>query len=232
MQDLTARQSCLGIVAGAGPEAGMIFWRQVLNAVKRRKADKYRGDLDAPRVRIISESELGHVMALSEKRQELGEILNALLTELDANCDHIVVACHALQELAAECCPEPAVRKLVSLPDLVRGFVGEQGLDQVGIFGAPSVSADPLNSPYSGLWDVTDVESPPDPASALALISEAKKRGATDPTVLHDLQATLLRYQAQTILIACTDFSGLPLDVPGKTIVDILEIAADKVTRL
>lgn len=230
MQDLMPQPPCIGIVAGAGPEAGLAFWRQVLAASRRRQGRAYRGDVDAPRVRIISEPVLGHVTELDAHREILLAALRAILAELDAACHRIVVACHALQGLAMEAEPAIAQRKLVFLPQTACDHVRENGLERVGFFGAPSVAADAARSPYRDLWKMTAVEPPKDPAAALALILEAKRIGAGHPQVMEKLAALLSSYEADRVLLACTDFSGLALSVDGKQVVDILDLAAEAVT--
>ncbi len=229
MQDLT-QPRCIGIVAGAGPDAGLTFWRQVLAASRRKQGQNYRGDLDAPRVRVVSEPLLGLVTDLDANRDRLLDALNAILMELDSTCHSIVVACHALQGLAMEAAPAMAAKKLVSLPRVVCDYARSRELDTVGLLGAPSISAGPARSPYRDLWTATSVEPLKDGDAVMSLILHAKKVGATDPQVQEALRAMIGGYRAQTVLLACTDFSGLDLAVEGKTVVDVLDLAAEIVT--
>lgn len=228
MQDLKPRD-CIGIVAGAGPDAGLTFWRQVLTASRRKLGQNYRGDLDAPRVRIISEPLLGYATDIDANRDRLLETLHGILSELDASCHSIVIACHALQGLAIEAHPS-AAGKIVALPRVVCDFVRSKGIGTVGFLGAPSISLDPARSPYGELWAATSVESPSDPAAVLSLILQAKKIGADHPQILEKLRSMASGYDAETVLLACTDFSGLGLSVEGKVIVDVLDLAAEVVT--
>ena len=115
MQDLTHEgRTGIGIVAGAGPDAGLTLWRKILAVNRLRFGEAYRGDLDAPRVRVVSEPSLGHVMQMDIHRNVLRSTLRGILTELNAaGSDRIVVACHALQAMAAEIAADPALRKRV-----------------------------------------------------------------------------------------------------------------------
>ncbi|MBZ9772491.1 aspartate/glutamate racemase family protein [Mesorhizobium sp. CO1-1-8] len=230
MQDLTTREPCIGVVAGAGPDAGVTFWRQVLAASRWRQGETYRGDLDAPRVRVISEPTLGYVTDLDANRGRLQKTLSDILSELHATCHTIVVACHALQGLAKDVASDEIGQKLVLLPDVVCDFVRKEDIRSVGLLGAPSISASAERSPYRALWHVAEVEKPKDPDAVMALILEAKRIGASHPRVLKQLSSMISAYEADTVLLACTDFSGLDLTVDGKTIVDVLELAADVVT--
>lgn len=229
MQDLT-RPRCIGIVAGAGPDAGLTFWRQVLAASRRKQGQNYRGDLDAPRVRVVSEPLLGLATDLDANRDRLFDVLKVIFTELDSTCHSIVVACHALQGLARDAASDVAAKKLVSLPRVVCDYARSRELDTVGFLGAPSISAGPARSPYRDLWTTTSVEPPQDGDAVMSLILQAKKIGATDPQVQEALRAMIAGYEARTVLLACTDFSGLDLVVEGKTVVDVLSLAAEIVT--
>jgi len=232
MQDLTAKkQRCLGIIAGAGPDAGLAFWRKVLAAEKRRLGEAYRGDLDAPRIRIVSEPELGHVMRMAVHHDLLEASLSRLLGELAHSCDRIVLACHALQSMAEKAAGAVAGDRFVSLPALVRNHLQDTRLDRVGLIGAPSVTADRIASPYGSLWDIAKVETPADPAAVLDLILTAKRIGTAHPDIAARLSTVVAGFSADTILLACTDFSDIALDIPGKRIIDIMDIAADAVVQ-
>lgn len=230
MQDLRdAPLPCTGIIAGAGPDAGLAFWRKLLVATKRRKGAAYRGDLDAPRVRIVSEPQLGLATQLDTNRDALMGSLRALLEELDRTCHQIIVACHALQGLTLDAASASGIDrvKIISLPDLVCRYCGQNGLDLVGLLGAPSVSADSARSPYGALWGAARVEVSADPASVLALILDAKRMGPGNPEILRRLSDMVAAFSATTVFMACTDFSDLSLNIDGKEIIDILDIAAE-----
>ncbi len=230
MQDLDqSAPACIGIVAGAGPEAGLTFWRKVLNVTKTQLGDSYRGDLDAPRVRIVSEPILGYVTQMESHHELLCQSLADMIEELSGTCDRIVIACHALQGLALEVAPKLAWGKIVSLPDLVCDYARHQNLGHAGILGAPSVAADMAHSPYAKLADISEVESPADPDEVLNVILESKRIGATHPDIVARVARHLSGFSSETVFLACTDFSDIAFDVPGKTVVDILEIAAETI---
>lgn len=230
MQDLTkALRPCIGIIAGAGPDAGLAFWRKLLAETKRLKGADYRGDLDAPRVRVVSEPDLGLTVKLDGNRDALMASLLALLDELNQTCHQIVVACHALQGLTMEAAVAAGIEpdKIMSLPDLVCDYTHQNDLSHVGLLGAPSVTADPARSPYAALWNSAQVDAGDDPAKVLELILDAKRMGPDHPEILRRLTEILSTFSAKTILLACTDFSDLPLNIAGKEVVDILDIAAN-----
>lgn len=226
MQDLSAR-FCIGIIAGAGPDAGLAFWRKVLDASKRRLGPNYRGDLDAPRVRVISEPDLGYVMQLDIYREAIISRLREILVELDRTCNRIVLTCHALQGVVTEAAPEIAERKVMSLPALACDHAKRNNWTKVGLFGAPSVVVERRRSPYSALWDIVDVEAPSNPQDVLSLIAEAKRLGPMHPDVAKRLAELISLYSSESIFMACTDFACVKGG--AKSVIDILDLAAQEV---
>ena len=65
----TRMRPTLGIITGSGPEAGIDLWAKVLRKNMAAFGQDFRGDLDAPRVVVASEPELGLSMDLARKIQ-------------------------------------------------------------------------------------------------------------------------------------------------------------------
>ena len=61
---MTHRAYTIGIIAGSGPEAGIDLWTKVLTATQQQLGAVFEGDIDAPRVVIVSEPQLGLSMDL------------------------------------------------------------------------------------------------------------------------------------------------------------------------
>ena len=66
---MTDQKAVLGIIAGSGPEAGVDLWRKILVANRIALNERFRGDIDAPHMVIISEPTLGLSMDLVANRE-------------------------------------------------------------------------------------------------------------------------------------------------------------------
>lgn len=86
----------VGIIAGSGPEAGIDLASKVLTATRRQFGHHFRGDMDAPRMVMISEPKLGLSMSLQEHEEEVWEALETAVASLPSSVQHYAVACITL----------------------------------------------------------------------------------------------------------------------------------------
>ena len=125
----------IGIVAGSGPEAGIDLWQKVLAAARRRLGEQYRGDVDAPRVVIVSEPALGASMDLPATDLAVGAALDATAADVAARCDVWAIACNTLNVYADRLRATSGPGELVAFQDVLAEWVAAAGIERLGLLG-------------------------------------------------------------------------------------------------
>lgn len=218
--------STIGIVSGSGPEAGIDLWTKVLAATRTLLGDAYSGDLDAPRVVVVSEPRLGLSMSLEEHEDEVWDALEATVGQLAPQVDHYAVACNTLHYFAPRLAEHDLGAELVSVVDTTRAYVRDRGLDRVGLLGARQVVDLGDWSPYRGLTDDTTVVTSAHRDELHDLIHLVKTHGAHHPGLAQTWAKVVAGVDADTLLLACTELPLLPRPDTAKTLVDVTELLA------
>src|SRR5690606_5451276 len=86
----------IGIIAGAGPEAGIDLWQKILLHNRALHGSSFRGDLSAPEVTVHSIPVLGLAMDISTHEHTLWMELEKALLSLDRSVDYVCIACNVL----------------------------------------------------------------------------------------------------------------------------------------
>lgn len=216
----------IGLIAGSGPEAGVDLWQKVIEETKALLGERYTGDLDGPRVRIISSPVLGLSMELEANDLAVWPELERVFDDLAAQSDVIGIACNTLNYYERQIKATPRTAQLVSVGDVVEDYLKRRGLTSVALLGAAPVTKMDRWSAYHRLAEAFEVETPKDPGLLHQIIYDVKRLGGTDPTVVAQFQELIGTLESETVLLACTELPLIPCDGTGKDLVDVTRLLA------
>lgn len=216
----------LGIITGSGPEAGMDMWAKLLVENRRRLGPAFRGDIDAPAVRMVSEPELGLSMELERTEEKVWQALRDAIYALDGQVAAFAIACNTLNLFAERILDLRLNSEFVSFQGVLEHWIHRSGTRRLCLLGGRQVAALGNWSPYRNLPHVAACEAVPDSEALHQLIYDIKAHGAGYPGLNARFEALLSQIEADTVLLACTE---LPLMVSlntDKTLVDVTQLVA------
>jgi aspartate racemase len=216
----------IGLIAGSGPEAGVDLWQKVIEETKALLGERYTGDLDGPRVRIISSPVLGLSMELEANDLAVWPELERVFDDLAAQSDVIGIACNTLNYYERQIKATPRAAQLVSVGDVVEDYLKRRGLTSVALLGAAPVTKMDRWSAYHRLAETFEVETPKDPGLLHQIIYDVKRLGGTDPAVVAQFRELIGTLESETVLLACTELPLIPCDGTGKDLVDVTRLLA------
>jgi len=234
MQANPASRKKIGIITGSGPEAGIDMWSKLLAANREIHGNRFRGDLDAPDVAILSESTLGLSMELAQNDRAVWQCLQQAAEAIAQRVDYYAIACNTLNyyQPRLEALQLPAT--LVSFADAVSDYLTEHRIERVALLGARPVTDLGPWSHYRALVEHVHIELPK-PALAAQLhqlIYDVKTHGGNDAGIRRRFAEILCGLESQTVLLACTELPLIPIDAGGRQVVDVTDLVARKLARL
>lgn len=224
----------IGIITGSGPEAGIDLWNKLLRANRALLGERFRGDLDAPSVTVVSEPALGLSMELAENDAAVWACLRSVAEAIAQRVDYYAIACNTLNYYQPQLEALGLPARLVSFADVVKRYLQEQCIERVALLGARPVTDLGPWSHYRRLAEHVEVELP-DAATAHALhqlIYDVKTVGGSLPDIRQRFGAIIDGLRADTVLLACTELPLIPPPDTGKRIVDVTELVAQELARL
>jgi aspartate racemase len=224
-------RTTIGIIAGSGPEAGIDLWAKVLRHNADLMGRDFGGDLDAPRVVILSEPLLGLSMDLSRNEAVVWEALKDTAAAISVRCDHWAIACNTLNWFAPRISKLGLPGEFVSFQSVLTDWIAASGLTRLGLLGAAPVTEMGRWSAYRALADLVEVETPEDAATLHALIHDVKRLGSGDPTLRPRFKALAETMRAETLLLACTELPLIADIETAKRLVDVTDLVAAALAR-
>jgi aspartate racemase len=224
-------RSRIGIITGSGPEAGVDLWTKVLRANRMLLGAAYGGDLDAPEVVVFSVPELGLSMELERNDARVWRSLRRTAERMAPHVDHYGIACNTLNHYAdrLEALGLPA--RLVSMGEVAREHLAEQGITRVALLGArPVMDLGPWSA-YRTLPQHANVELPADLDELHAIIYEVKRRGGAQPDIVARFARVLAGLQSGVALLACTELPLIPVAADRPRCVDVTDLLALALAR-
>jgi aspartate racemase len=233
----TSSRSRIGIITGSGPEAGIDLWNKLLQANRELYGSRFRGDLDAPNVTILSEPTLGLSMELDRNHELVWTCMRDTATAIAQRVDYYAIACNTLNFYQPQLDALGLPAKLVSFADVVVDSLQRSGIQRVALLGARPVIDLGDWSHYRKLANHVEVEVPQgEQAKQLhQLIYDVKTHGGAAPHVREQFQALLRQLQAPAVLLACTELPLIPLrseDAAGKQLIDVTALVARRLAQL
>ncbi|HEY0847647.1 MAG TPA: aspartate/glutamate racemase family protein [Noviherbaspirillum sp.] len=224
----------IGIITGSGPEAGIDLWNKVLQANRRLHGDRFRGDLDAPCMTIVSEPTLGLSMELDANEAVVWACLRGAAEKMSQCVDYYAIACNTLNHYQPQLDALNLPARLVSFADAARDFLQASRIGRVALLGARPVTDLGPWSHYRALSGYVDIELPK-PAQAAELhqlIYDVKTHGAQLPSIVQRLRNILDSLESDTVLLACTELPLIPHAQTSKHLVDVTDLVAQKLAQL
>lgn len=217
----------LGIITGSGPEAGMDMWAKLLEENRRRLGPAFRGDLDAPAVRLVSDPELGLSMELERTEEQVWQALRDDIYSLDGQVTAFVIACNTLNLFAERIRDLPLHSEFISFNEVIAQWLKRSGAAKVCLLGARPVADLGAWSPYRSLREHIECEPVSNGDAWHQLIYDIKASGSDEPGLKGRFEALLAGIDSQIVLLACTELplvKGLSTD---KTLVDVTQLVVE-----
>ncbi|MDP2784925.1 MAG: aspartate/glutamate racemase family protein [Sulfurimicrobium sp.] len=235
MSILTTRnhvnQGRIGIIAGAGPEAGIDLWQKILSANKSQMGGQFRGDLDAPDVTVFSIPRLGLAMNLAENEEALWSELKSAAQALAQRTDYICIACNVLHYFSDRIRELNLAAELVSVVDVAAAYIQSQQLEKFALVSIQAVTILDKWSPYRVLGRYGDIEVPAQPTKVNDLVADIKRFGAGHPYARAAFKSILDSLGSEVVFLACTELPLVKIEIGGKGLVDVTELLAQEVVR-
>lgn len=233
---MTNRHCTIGIIAGSGPEAGIDLWAKVLLHTKLILGESFSGDLDAPRVIVISEPQLGLSMDLRANETATWQAMERTVRQIAPQVDYFAIACNTLNWFAPQIADLlstiEGAGQLVSFTDVLTETLRNNGQQSVGLMAAAPVLAMDAYSAYSALGHDFDVETPADHQAMQDLIFDVKKLGGGTPELCDRFAKIASAMTSDTLLLACTELPLISAAITGKSVIDVTDAVANKLARL
>lgn len=222
-----APRATIGIVAGSGPEAGLDLWGKLLARNAAAFGPSFRGDLDAPRVVVLSEPTLGLSMDLANNVEVVWESLRQTAARMAVQSDAWVIACNTLNWYDPRIAALNLPGEFVSFQSVLTDWITRTGVRRLGLLGAAPVTEMGEWSAYRGLRDVVEIETPADAAELHRLIFDVKRFGSQDATLRPRFTRIAESMTADTLLLACTELPLIADITVPKSLIDVTDLVAD-----
>lgn len=223
----SAQRTSIGIIAGSGPEAGIDLWAKIIRRNAEALGSSFRGDIDAPRVTVLSEPVLGMSMELPRHEVLVWEALKGTAAAMSVQADHWAIACNTLNWFAPRIAKLGLPTGFVSFQEVLEDWLDKTGLTRIGLLGAAPVTDMGEWSAYRELATKVLVETPADAVALHDLIHDVKRLGSGHASLRPRLLQIVEAMKAESLLLACTE---LPLiaDIPtAKRLVDVTDLVAE-----
>lgn len=234
MQFNSSSRKRIGIITGSGPEAGIDLWNKVLQANRRLHGDRFRGDLDAPGMAILSEPMLGLSMELATHDAEVWKCLRMAAEKIAQCVDYYAIACNTLNYYQPQLDALQLPATLVSFADVAGNYLRANRIERVALLGARPVTDLGPWSHYRRLSELVRIELPSTSQAEQLhqLIYDVKALGGKAPAIRERFQAILGALESETVLLACTELPLIPMDAGSKKIIDVTDLVANKLAQL
>ena len=196
----------IGIITGSGPEAGIDLWSKILSNRRESRNLIYRGDLDAPAMRIRSIPTLGLSMDMDTHASHLRPLVTEAALEMAQQCAAYTIACNTLHFFARELETVPG-GTFVSVQSVVRDELAVRNESRFALLGAKPVMSLGEWSPYSELQSEYEIETA-DSVLLDQLIYAVKSQGGASPEIAREFRAILDSLESTIVVVGCTE---LPL---------------------
>ena len=216
----------IGIITGSGPEAGVDLWVKILQANKKQLAGRYSGDLDAPRITIFSEPELGLSMELEKNDARVWPCLERIAKSIAPHVDYYAIACNTLNYYEERLAALELPCRLISVADVVIDYLHAHNLKHVALLGSKPVTDLGPWSPYCRLNAHATVELPRNAETLHQLIYDVKTYGGSHTGISERFADILDDLESEAVLLACTELPLISVDPDRHRLVDVTDLLA------
>jgi aspartate racemase len=220
-------RATIGIVTGSGPEAGLDLWAKILKRNKATIGADFQGDLDAPRLVVVSEPQLGLSMDLAANEYAVWSAMRQSLDILAPQVDAYAIACNTLNWFAPRITELNLSAEFVSFQSVLGEWITHTGVPRLALLGAGPVIEMGEWSAYRDLTELTEVELPGDPKALHRLIEDVKRLGSDDPSLRPRFKQIVDSLASDVLILACTELPLIADIDTEKTLVDVTDLVAD-----
>jgi aspartate racemase len=221
------RAFTIGIITGSGPEAGLDLWGKILQRNQLHRGNAFSGDLDAPRVVIVSEPQLGLSMDLAANNDQVWDSLRQTIMQIAPQVDAYAIACNTLNWYQPQIETLQVTAEFISFQTVLQTYIKHNRCRKIGLLGAAPVMDMGAYSAYRSLAHLVEVEIPSDPAALHALIHDVKRLGSSHPSLAPRFAEILAPMQSEQIFLACTELPLISGAATPKHLVDVTALVAD-----
>lgn len=221
-------RATIGIITGSGPEAGLDLWAKILKRNKNVIGQHFEGDLDAPRMVVVSEPLLGLSMDLAGNEEAVWSAMQQSLNILAPQVDAYAIACNTLNWFAPRITELNLSAELVSFQSVLERWIRNSGVTRLALLGAGPVTEMGEWSAYRDLTKLTEVELPGNPEELHVLIEDVKRLGSDDPSLRPRFKQIIDSLASDVLILACTELPLIADIQTEKTLVDVTNLVADE----
>ncbi|RPE67229.1 aspartate racemase [Pacificibacter maritimus] len=230
------RAYTIGIIAGSGPEAGVDLWSKILVHTQQILGPKFTGDVDAARVVIVSEPQLGLSMDLRANEAETWAAMENALCQIAPQVDVFAIACNTLNwfepQIEALLKTIPNAGKFLSFTSVLRDALESSGQQKAGLLAAGPVLALDDYSVYTELSRHIHLEVPQATSELHKLIEDVKRNDQDRAALRASFVEITQSLAADYVLLACTELPLIACPVEGKTVMDVTDVVAHRLAQL
>lgn len=220
----------IGVVAGSGPEAGVDLWSKILLASRMIQGSKYAGDFSAPLVRVISDPALGLPLN-RETEPVITSHLRKAIDEISRCSGVFTIACNALQARAREILSSESAATFISFDQAIDSALSQRDIKSFFLLGASVIMGLTEHSIYAPLKLRYDIRTPTNWDAVDALIADIKISGGKASDLPKRLEQFIAEAQPLPVVLACTDFPLVPVDLSHYGVIDATDALAMRLVR-
>ncbi|MCG7540016.1 hypothetical protein [Pseudoalteromonas sp. OF7H-1] len=218
----------IGIITGAGPDAGLDLFSKILHHNKELWGNEYAGDLSSPEVLMYSLPELGYAIDISNNEERLWLSLEKSLNTLNHKVDVVCIACNVLHYFSSKIKEKKYQFEFISVIDVVESITDKHS--SVAMLSISKVIDFGAYSPFREVSMSKLIETPP-LRKMDDLVKHIKLHGGEDDLAFEMFQAIIDELNSDFLILACTDLPLLPLDKFDKNFIDISDLLAKRVAE-
>ncbi|MEN8136327.1 MAG: aspartate/glutamate racemase family protein [Thermodesulfobacteriota bacterium] len=217
----------IGIITGAGPEAGIDLWQKILQKNKNNfEIDSY-GDVDAPPVVVHSVPSMGLVMDIDKHEKFIERDLLNTLDMLDEQVDYFCIACNILHYYSDIIVSNNYKCEFVSIVDPIKKYISDNQIKKIALLSIGTVMELGSYSPYKILSQHVDIEIT-NSSEMNDLVKGIKSKGSNDKNLVSEYHDIINKLDSETVLLACTELPLLPTTGINKNIIDATDLLANE----
>lgn len=221
----------IGVIAGAGPEAGIDLWKKLLDAQKQILGAEFRGDVDAPAVVVFSVPALGLAIDMNRYQVSLWDVMEREVSALAVHVDLICIACNVLHLFVDRLRALHLPVEIVSVTEVAARHLRYRGINKAGLLSISSVMELGALSPYAPLQKTATLVTPANHTVMDRLVSDIKRLGPDSGELGDTLEQQVRGLNVGHVLLACTELPLISRPIEGVEQIDVTRLLAYEVVR-
>ncbi len=218
----------IGIISGAGPEAGIDLWRKILTHNKFLFGYRFQGDVSAPEILVHSVPELGLSIDIEAYESILWESLQQSLQSFSGRVDFVCLASNVLHYFEDRIQEQSLNFEFISMIAATEDAIASY--NQLALLALSKVIDFGNHSPYRNAAKKFNIEVP-SPIEMDILIRSIKVNGADHPNTIDLFEDILSDIKSENVILGCAELPLLPLHQFKKNFIDPSDLLAKRVAE-